>query len=46
MKAAGLTLFDVARKHRVGEEQVRQLLKMVIKDLEEYLLPKSYRAAA
>lgn len=46
MKAAGLTLFDVARKHRVGEEQVRQLLKMVTKDLEEDLLPESYRAAA
>ena len=46
MKAAGLTLFDVARKHRVSEEQVRQLLKMVTKDLEEDLLPKSYRAAA
>lgn len=46
MKAAGLTLFDVARKHRVGEEQVRQLLKMVTNTLEEDLLPKSYRAAA
>ena len=46
MKTMGLSLYDVARKHRVGEEQLRQLLKMVTKDLEKDLLPKSYRTAA
>lgn len=46
MNAKGLTLFDIARKHRVSEEQVRQLLKMIRTELESDFSSPSYRLAA
>lgn len=46
MNAKGLTLFDIARKHGVSEEQVRQLLKMIRTELESDFSSPSYRSAA
>lgn len=46
MNAKGLTLFDIARKHRVSEEQVRQLLKMIRTELESDFSSPSYSLAA
>lgn len=47
MKEKGLTLYDVARKHRISEERVRQLLHMIKEELNDDLSPSSsYRTAA
>ena len=46
MNEKGLTLFDVARKHGVSEEQVRQLLRMIKRELQDKLSAPSYRPAA
>ncbi len=47
MKDKGLTLYDVARKHRISEERARQLLHMIKEGLKDDLSPSSpYGAAA
>ena len=46
MKTKGLTLFDVARKHGVSEEKVRQLLGMIKRELQDNLSAPSFRLAA
>ena len=47
MKEKGLTLYDVARKHRISEERVRQLLHMIKEELNDDISPSSsYRTAA
>ena len=47
MKEKGLTLYDVARKHRISEERVRQLLHMIKEELKDDLSSSSpYRTAA
>jgi RNA polymerase sigma factor (sigma-70 family) len=46
MNEKGLTLFDVARKHGVSEEQIRQLLRMIKRELQDKLSAPSYRPAA
>ena len=46
MKDMGLTLFDVARKHGVSEEQARQLLKMIKRELQDNCSAPSFSTAA
>ena len=46
MKDMGLTLFDVARKHGVSEEQARQLFKMIKRELQDNLSGPSFSTAA
>ena len=46
MKEKGYGLFDVARKHRVSEEKVRQLLDMIKRELKDDFKSSSYHIAA
>ena len=46
MKVMGLTFFDVARKHGVSEEQARQLLKMIKRELQDNCSAPSFSTAA